>query len=36
MGNQFPRDLRMQKPDYFRSRIEALINLNDPLAVLAS
>lgn len=26
----------MQTPDFFRSRIDAMINLNDPLAVLAS
>ena len=25
----------MQTPDFFRSRIDAMINLNDPLAVLA-
>ena len=26
----------MQTPDFFRSRIDAMINLNDPLAVLAT
>ena len=26
----------MQTPDFFRSRVDAMINLNDPLAVLAS
>ena len=26
----------MQAADFFRSRIDAMINLNDPLAVLAS
>ena len=26
----------MQPIDFFRSRIDAMINLNDPLAVLAS
>ncbi len=26
----------MQAVDFFRSRIDAMINLNDPLAVLAS
>ncbi len=26
----------MQTPDFFRSRIDAMINVNDPLAVLAT
>ena len=26
----------MQTPDFFRSRIDAMINLSDPLAVLAT
>lgn len=26
----------MQEIDFFRSRIDAMINLNDPLAVLAT
>ena len=26
----------MQEQDFFRSRIDAMINLNDPLAVLAT
>ena len=34
-GVLFPGDLRMRTPDFFRSRIDAMINLNDPLAVLA-
>jgi hypothetical protein len=29
-------DSRMQPLDFFRSRIYAMINLNDPLAVLAT
>ena len=34
--SSFLRELKMQPLDFFRSRIDAMINLNDPLAVLAS
>ena len=32
----FLGDLTMQPVDFFRSRIDAMINLDDPLAVLAT
>ena len=32
----FLRDFMMYTPDFFRSRIDAMINPNDPLAVLAT
>ena len=32
----FLRDFGMQAVDFFRSRIGAMINMNDPMAVLAS
>lgn len=36
MSRQFLRDFGMETPDFFRCRIDAMINLKDPLAVLAT
>lgn len=36
MESGFLRDLMMQSLDFFRSRIDTMINLSDPLAVLAT
>lgn len=33
---RFPRDIGMETPDFFRCRMDAMINLSDPLAVLAT